>query len=175
MLTEVGVLRTGLVGGELKDIDKYKKGVIRIESPDGLLFYLCFPVAKAGRYTYAKRFLVSDLLSERVEQERRSIPLASDTLIREYPLDKILRSIGATVRIEGNFCIYTVAREFLDYFDPKRIARNKSKVDLSNENRPFYLIDGEEIARAYWDGKKFNDLGLGYRKLHIISTPIEIV
>lgn len=175
MLTEVGVLRTGLVGGELKDIDKYKKGVIRIESPDSVLFYLCFPVANAGRYTYAKRFLISDLLSERVKQERNSIPLASDTLVREYPLDQILRNMGATVRIEGNFCIYTIAREFLDYFDPKRIIKNKSKVDLSNSTRPFCLIDSEEIARAYWDGKKFVDLCLGYRKLHIISTPIEIV
>lgn len=175
MLTEEGVLRTGLVGGELKDIDKYKKGVIRIQSPDGCLFYFCFPVANAGRHTYAKRFLIPDLLSERVKQERNSIPLPSDTLVREYPLDKILQNMGATVSIEGNFCIYTIAHEFLGYFDPKKIARNRSKIDLSNNTRPFFLIDGEEISRAYWDGKKFNDLGLGYRKLHIIDTPIAIV
>ena len=175
MLTEVGVLRTGLVGNELKDIEKYKKGVIRIESPDGFLFFLCFPVVNAGRYTYAKRFFVSDLMSEKVKQERSSIPLPSDALVCKNPIDKTLKEMGATVKVEGNFCIYMIAREFLDCFDPERIVKNKSKVDLSNENRPFCLIDDEEIARAYWDGEKFSDLGLGYRKLHIISMPIAIV
>lgn len=175
MLTEIGVIRADSVGEELKDVNKFKKGVIQIESPDGLYLNLCFPIANAGRDTYAKYFLIPDLFAERVIQKRICNPLQSDSLKHEYPLNKILGKMGAAVKIDGNFCIYTVTREFLDDFDPKRITKNKSRVDLSNKNRPFRLINIKGTSLAYWDGKKFNYDILECRDLRIISMPIEIV
>ncbi|MDD4106571.1 MAG: hypothetical protein PHX84_01315 [Candidatus Shapirobacteria bacterium] len=170
MLTEKDIFRTGFYPGMRKNADKYKKGIIRIEWSDGLLLDFCFPIINTRAYT--KYFLVPDLPSKKVIEERNSIPLASDTLTSKYCLDGILREMGALVAVRGDLCFYEISFDLLGCFDPNTFIKDTSRIDTT---RAFCLIDVRGTSRAFWDEKKFSELdSTQHQDLYFTGAPIEI-
>lgn len=173
MSTQKDIFRTGFYPGMRKNADKYKKGIIRIEWSDGLLYDFCFPIVKTRAYT--KHFLVTDLPSEKVIEERNSFHIPSDTVKPKHCLDKILRDMGAKVDVRGDLCFYEISHDLLvsGGFNTGIFIKNTSSIDPT---RAFCLIDVNRTSKAFWNGEKFVKLdSTKQQDLYTSGAPIEIV
>ncbi len=150
-----------------KDWDNYKKGVIWVELDDDVCYTLCFPMGES----YFKFFLISDLLSDRMELVPEPIRLKLGTC--QHPVNQILCQMGATFRMDGNLCIYTFDKQKARLINPFEILGKKKRKEVIASGKPICLVDEKRVVHGYWFNKELS-LGI-FEKIIWVSMPVKII
>jgi hypothetical protein len=146
MLTETGLWVRMAADKSVNGWDKFKKGVIWEECSDGMCYTVCFPNWNG----YFKYFILPDLLSDRMTTVANVIKLSSGETSDKRPMNKILLQMGARVRVEGNLCIYTFAKELATSVNLFKLMNKKERWRAITNKTPVCLIDSEGVVRGCW-------------------------
>jgi hypothetical protein len=131
--------------------EKFKKGVLGVETEDGMWPTVCFPNGEG----YFKYFMLPDVLSDKMVKMREIISLESDNVIKGRPMHRILLEMGANVRIEGNFHAYMFPYDVARTINPFTLMSERDRRWALRNGGRICLVDERHQVWAYWSEKGF--------------------